>query len=164
MEFILKIIFVLVLVGVAAYIAHIVDLSRNKIKQMSFRETMDLCDLPIVTFTNNGKKLNFLLDTGSSRSVINSKELEALTYNNLDKAGDVYGVDGKRQDVFFIEMAINYKDKDYSEEFQVINMNAAFNNLKTDYGVNLHGILSSTFFQKYKYVLDFDELVAYSRV
>lgn len=51
MEFVLKIVFVLLLVGIAALVAHIVDLVRNKTKNsMSFRESMDLTDLPVVTF------------------------------------------------------------------------------------------------------------------
>lgn len=166
MEFVLKIVFVLLLVGVAAIVAHFVDLTRKKTSydSMSFRETMDLCELPIVTFMNNGKKLNFLLDTGASKSVIHSGALDGLTYKSLNKSGDIYGIDGKRRDASFINMSIGYKGKDYDEEFQSIDMSIPFSNLKADFGVNLHGILSSTFFQKYKYILDFDELVAYSMV
>lgn len=166
MEFVLKIVFVLLLVGVAAIVAHFVDLARKKTSydSMSFRETMDLCELPIVTFINNGKKLNFLLDTGASKSVIHSGALEGLTYRDTNKSGDIYGIDGKRRDASFINMSIGYKGKDYDEEFQSIDMSIPFSNLKADFGVNLHGILSSTFFQKYKYILDFDELVAYSMI
>lgn len=166
MEFVLKIVFVLLLVGIAAIVAHFVDLARKKVSysSMSFRETMDLCELPIVTFINNGKKLNFLLDTGASKSVIHSGALEGLTYRDTNKSGDIYGIDGKRRDASFINMSIGYKGKDYDEEFQSIDMSIPFSNLKADFGVNLHGILSSTFFQKYKYILDFDELVAYSMV
>lgn len=166
MEFVLKIVFVLLLVGIAAIVAHFVDLTRKKVScsSMSFRETMDLCELPIVTFINNGKKLNFLLDTGASKSVIHSGALEGLTYRDTNKSGDIYGIDGKRRDASFIHMSIGYKGKDYDEEFQSIDMSIPFSNLKADFGVNLHGILSSTFFQKYKYILDFDELVAYSMV
>ena len=166
MEFVLKIVFVLLLAGIAAIVAHFVDSARKKVSydSMSFRETMDLCELPIVTFMNNGKKLNFLLDTGASKSVIHSGALEGLTYKSINKSGDVYGMDGKRKDVSFINMSIEYRGKDYNEEFQSIDMSTPFSNLKDDFGVNLHGILSSTFFQKYKYVLNFDELVAYSMV
>lgn len=166
MEFVLKIVFVLLLVGVATIVAHFVDLARKKTSydSMSFRETMDLCELPIVTFINNGKKLNFLLDTGASKSVIHSGALEGLTYRDTNKSGDIYGIDGKRRDASFINMSIGYKGKDYDEEFQSIDMSIPFSNLKADFGVNLHGILSSTFFQKYKYILDFDELVAYSMI
>lgn len=166
MEFVLKIVFVLLLVGAAVIVAHFVDLIRNKSSydRMSFRETMDLCELPIVTFINNGKKLNFLLDTGASKSVIHSGALEGLTYRDTNKSGDIYGIDGKRRDASFINMSIGYKGKDYDEEFQSIDMSIPFSNLKADFGVNLHGILSSTFFQKYKYILDFNELIAYSMV
>ena len=166
MEFVLKIVFVLLLAGIAAIVAYFVDSARKKVSydSMSFRETMDLCELPIVTFMNNGKKLNFLLDTGASKSVIHSGALEGLTYKSINKSGDVYGMDGKRKDVSFINMSIEYRGKDYNEEFQSIDMSVPFSNLKADFGVNLHGILSSTFFQKYKYVLNFDELVAYSMV
>ena len=166
MEFVLKIVFVLLLAGIAAIVAHFVDSARKKVSydSMSFRETMDLCELPIVTFMNNGKKLNFLLDTGASKSVIHSGALEGLTYKSINKSGDVYGMDGKRKDVSFINMSIEYRGKDYNEEFQSIDMSVPFSNLKADFGVNLHGILSSTFFQKYKYVLNFDELIAYSMV
>lgn len=166
MEFVLKIIFVLLLVGIAIIVLYSVNLSKKKVfcNNMSFRETMDLCELPIVTFMNNGKKLNFLLDTGASKSVIHSGALKGLIYESINKSGDIYGIDGKRMNVSFISMSIEYKGKDYNEEFQSIDMNIPFSNLKTDFGVNLHGILSSNFFQKYKYVLNFDELVAYSMV
>lgn len=166
MEFVLKILLVLLLVSIAAIAAYFVDLARKKTSydSMSFRETMDLCELPIVTFMNNGKKLNFLLDTGASKSVIHSGALEELIYKRTNKSGDIYGIDGKRMDVSFISMSIGYKGKNYNEEFQSIDMSIPFSNLKTDFGVNLHGILSSTFFQKYRYVLNFDELVAYSMV
>ena len=166
MEFVLQIVLVLLLAGIAAIAAHFVDTARKKVSydSKSFRETMDLCELPIVTFMNNGKKLNFLLDTGASKSVIHSGALEGLTYKSINKSGDVYGMDGKRKDVSFINMSIEYRGKDYNEEFQSIDMSVPFSNLKADFGVNLHGILSSTFFQKYKYVLNFDELVAYSMV
>ena len=34
--------------------------------------------------------------------------------------------------------------------------------MKKEYGVTIHGLLGTGFFQKYKYVLDFNEMVAYS--
>lgn len=161
---IIKLLIVLLIVGVAAIIALTVDKIRlSSIRKMSFRETMDLCELPIVTFYNNGKKLNFLLDTGANQSIINSRDLEGLSYTRNNKKGDVYGMEGNRIDVSFIDMSIEYKGKFYEDEFQVIDMSAPFNNLKEDYGINLHGILSSVFFQKYKYTLDFNELIAYSK-
>jgi hypothetical protein len=42
-------------------------------------------------------------------------------------------------------------------------MKEAFGHMKQDTGVTLHGIIGSKFFNKFKYVLDFDELIAYSK-
>ena len=59
-------------------------------------------------------------------------------------------------------MPIVYKDKEYQEDFQVIDLSKAFGVIKSESGVNLHGILGNSFFQKYKYVINFDELIVYS--
>lgn len=135
----------------------------SNIDRMSFRETMDLCELPIVTFTNNNVKLNFLLDTGCSMSVIHSKALEGLKYTDSNMVGEIYGMEGNKQLTSYINMDITYKDKDYNESFQVVDMSTPFGHLKAEHGVNLHGVLSSAFFEKYKYVLNYEELVAYSK-
>ena len=166
MEFVLKIVPALLLVSIIALVAYFVDITRKKVScdKMSFREIMDLCDLPIVTFISNERKLNFLLDTGSSKSVIDKNIINGLKYEALNTACSIYGLDGKKQTVPIVGIPLYYKGKCYNEEFQVLDMSAPFNNLKTDFGVNLHGILSSTFFQKYRYILNFDELVAYSMV
>lgn len=164
MESIFVLLCIIVISGIGYLMVSYFSGDKDVINQMSFRETMDLCELPIVTFVNNGKKLNFLLDTGASKSVIHNGTLEGLDYKYINKSGNLYGIDGKKQNVQFISMPIEYKGKNYNEEFQSIDMSVPFSNLKSDFGVNLHGILSSTFFQKYKYVLNFDELIAYSMV
>jgi hypothetical protein len=46
--------------------------------------------------------------------------------------------------------------------FIVRDMADAFNEVKSNSGVTIHGILGSDFFQKYKYVINFNELVAYN--
>lgn len=163
---ILEVITVIAVVVFIGTISNIfMDVRNQKPKdKMSFRETMDLCQLPLITFVNNKVKLNFLLDTGASLSIIDSNVLANLNYTKLDKVGDIYGMEGNRQDTSFILMSLNYKGKIYEDEFQVMDMSSPFGNLKADFGVNVHGVLSSTFFQKYQYVLDFKELVAYSNV
>ena len=42
-------------------------------------------------------------------------------------------------------------------------MNTVFTSIKNETGVTLHGLIGNSFMQKYKYVLDFDEMVAYSK-
>lgn len=165
MEMLINMVIVLLIIGCSVFLAdNIRDVRNTLYDKISFRETMDLCELPIITFVNNEIKLNFILDTGANASVINREILPKLSCEKSQKQGNIYGLEGKRQSVDFITMGISYKNKEFKEEFQVLDMNPIFNNLKADYGINVHGILSSTFFQKYKYVLNFDELIAYSKI
>lgn len=166
MEFILKIVFVLLLVGIAAIVAYFVDLARNKSSydRMSFRETMDLTGLPIVTFKQGENRFNFVLDTGACSSIIDSRILDKIQYTELEGKSVGYGVDGVEHHMDRVGIVLTYKDKNYSDAFRVLNMTTSFNALKRDYGVTVHGLLSSAFFERYKYVLNYNELVAYSMV
>ena len=166
MEFVLKIVFVLLLVGIAVIVVHFVDLARNKSSydRMSFRETVDLTGLPIVTFKQGENKFNFVLDTGAYSSIIDSRVLDKLQYTKLEGKSVGYGVDGVEHHMDRVGIVLTYKDKNYSDAFRVLDMTASFDALKRDYGVTIHGLLSSAFFERYKYVLNYNELVAYSMV
>ncbi|WCF58613.1 aspartyl protease [Bacteroides phage PhiCrAssBcn17] len=171
MEFVWEIVAVLVILACVAIIAEVVNLIMNrrkidpKVGRISFRESMDLVELPIVTFMNNGRKLNFLLDTGASYSSINEAALEGLSYVDTGETGFGMGIEGTvKEDRGYIRMDVGYRSQSYEDDFQVVDLSQAFRMIKQECGINLHGILGSTFFQKYRYVLNFDELVAYSMV
>ena len=140
-------------------------IQNHKIKKvkMSFRESMNLTELPVVTFYNGTSKLNFLLDTGSNMCVINSRNLESLSYTKLDETGSVHGMEGNVIDVEYISMDFTHNGKSYTSTFQIIDMQEAFDRVKQESGVTIHGILGSRFFEEYKYVLDFKELIAYTK-
>lgn len=129
---------------------------------MSFKEAMDLANLPVVTFYNNNKKINFLLDTGSNQSQINKSVLASLDYKMLDEKSQVTGIEGFYRDVEYCTMKILYKNQEFNNEFCVCELQDAFDLVKKETGVTIHGILGSQFFQKYKYILDFESLIAYS--
>lgn len=162
-----NILFVVGLALLAALFAKVVDMTRKRdtrmlADKMSFKETLDLTELPIVTFRNNDKKFNFLLDTGATNSVINKSALADMVSNPTEKKDTIYGSDGNREEVDIVSIGISYKDNTFDEEFYAKDLDAAFGNLKVSHGVNLHGILGNSFFQRYRYVIDFDKLVAYS--
>lgn len=168
MEFVYKILFVLVLVAVFGIVAHIIDkVSKrgkniDKAGKISFRETMDLVELPIITFKVGENKYNFLLDTGASLCIVDSNVLDTMNHQQLEGEGTVYGIGGKETEVTYVRVALKYKEVEYADTFQVLDLSTTFGALKEEHGVNLHGVLGNSFFQKYKYVIDFDELVAYS--
>lgn len=162
---IIKIIFIIFVVIVSIVIIN--DLinyyKKHKKINISFREAIDLVGLPIITFYNEGKKFNFLLDTGATISVIDSNILNDFLHEKLEKDGTLFGMEGHKIDVSYIKADLVYKDKIYKEEFQVVDMSAPFNEIKAESGVKLSGILGNIFFTNYKYVLDFNSLIAYSK-
>ena len=131
--------------------------------KISFKEAMDLTELPVVTFYNNDQKLNFLLDTGSNDSHINSTVLPSLEYSSQNGVKRLIGIEGNPIEYGFCQMTITYKNQTFEGDFSITDLESAFNMIKQESGVQIHGILGSKFFQKYKYVLDFKELIAYSK-
>lgn len=136
---------------------------QKKRENMSFREAMDLVELPIVTFYNKDTKLNFLLDTGSDLSYINKSILPPLEYKEIDESRNIISVGGNSQSLVCCDMTVTYKSQKFIDRFYVSDLDEAFGAIKAETGVQIHGILGSKFFAKYKYILDFESLIAYSK-
>ena len=129
--------------------------------RISFRESMDLTDLPVITFTCADRKLNFLLDTGSTLSYINKSVVSALPHEKSETTTQMVGIEGNRIDAECCHLIVSYRNQKFHEEFSAADLDKAFNAVKQETGVQIHGILGSRFFEKYQYVLDFKELAAY---
>ena len=129
---------------------------------ISFRESLDLTGLPVITFTQGKNRFNFLLDTGATNSVINEAQLSSIKHTIVEGTQcEVYGIEGNVQTVPFAEIHFK-RDMDYKGYFQVVDMSAAFDSVKSETGVTIVGILGNDFFQNYKYVLDYNTMIAYS--
>lgn len=135
------------------------DCKRHK---MSFAESLNLCDLPVVCFKCDGKPFNMLVDSGANNNVIDARIIESYPYKETNYCASLSGIEGNESPIVdFIEIEINHKDEVYTDKFQVANVSKLFDNIKNNSGVTIHGILGNNFFQKYKYILNFDELTFY---
>lgn len=130
---------------------------------MSFQNSMDLAELPVVTFRQGDKKINFLLDTGSNNCVIDSNILKSIDHKMLNVETNISGLEGNAQKAGVCTIKMFYKDKEYEYPYVIQDMSAAFNSIKKETGVTVNGMLGSKFFNEFKYILDFDELIAYSK-
>lgn len=130
----------------------------SKKKSISFKEAIDLTGFPIITFENNGKKYNFLLDTGSNQSVLHSAYIEEMNGIHTGEATTLSGLDGIEREVMFYKVSLIYDSKELIECFQVTDLSAPFEAIKKECGVMLHGILGNSFFIKYKSLIDFNKL------
>lgn len=131
---------------------------------MSFQQSFDLTGLPIVTLKQGDRKFNFILDTGANNNIIDKRIVETLDYTpNKDIQSNLSGLEGIKNVVPICNITFSYKDKEFPFFYLINDMEAIFNDIKQTTGVTLHGILGASFFDKYKYVIDFNELIAYSK-
>lgn len=148
-------------------IGYTVNLCESRIKRnnrrMSFRESMDLAEMPVVTFYQEDKKFNFLLDTGSNFSHISKEAVKNIKGEMINATAVVSGI-GEGVTSALCRTVLNYKGSIYNIDLNVTDhLTNAFAAIKSETGVQIHGIIGNQFLQKYKYILDFDELVAYTR-
>ena len=82
--------------------------SKNTIK---FDESFGELQLPIITFLNNDKEFNFLVDTGANMSIINSYYLQEFKYTSLETTGTIFGMEGNITNTNFVSIVLQ-KSKD----------------------------------------------------
>lgn len=157
------IICVIILIITAAIITGILAGIKKKNSEISFREAMDLAELPVITFYNGDRKINFLLDTGSNISYLNKNIVSSLVVESTGEESNIIGIEGNKVNCKICKMIIRRKNQKFEEEFSIADLDKAFRIVKEESGVQIHGILGSRFFEKYKYVLDFKDYIAYVR-
>ena len=137
----------------------IVRIKRGQV--MDFSTAMNLAQLPIITFHQGKDKYNFIVDSGSSASHINASV--PIHHSPKLGTGTCFGAEGNMQKVNVFNITLYFKEREYKHEFWATDLDEAFNNMKKQFGVTVHGLIGTDFMDKYKYVLDFKEKVLYAR-
>lgn len=132
-------------------------------KNFSFRNAFDLIGLPVLVFKQGDIKLRFILDTGSSVSVIDEKSVASIKYETLDKADNMVDANGGEKILHYCNFKFTCEDKEFENEFMVNDMSNIKRSVKESSGADIDGLVGSDFFNKYKYVIDFNKYLAYSK-
>lgn len=156
-----KIIIVIIAVVACAFLIN--KLEEKVSNTMSFREALALAELPVVTFYQGDKKLNLLLDTGANISIIDKEVASTINTKETPRVSKITGIGGSVKDVAIVDIVLQYKNNTFKDGFQVTDMSSTFSAIKNATGVTVHGIIGNKFMQKYKYILDFDKMIAYSK-
>lgn len=150
----------------AAFSRDALNLWLSKKVGFPLKETTTKEGIPIVTLKNGEKEFNFILDTGSTISHIDStikdslSDVEEVEGNNFAIATANGSVEGNNS---WIRVPLNYKKQSFIEDFMPLDLHDIFEDIKEETGVQLHGVLGNTFLRKYRYVIDYDDLVAYTK-
>ena len=151
---------------IAAFSRDTLSLWLSKKVGFPLKETITKEGIPIVTLKNGEKEFNFILDTGSTISHIDStikdslSDVEEIKGDNLAVTTANGSVEGNNS---WIRVPLNYKKQNFIEDFIPLDLHDSFEDIKEETGIQLHGILGGTFLRKYRYVLDYDDLVAYTK-
>ena len=150
-----------ILIGVILYAYSIYKECKTKKYSMSFQASIDLANLPIVTFYQGNKKYNFLLDTGTMGNIIDSNC--NIIHTPTEGGSIITGAAGDTIQATYSHLVLYYKDLKFETETQVTDMSKPFKTLKENTGVTLHGLLGTDFFRDYGYILDYYNMIAYPK-
>ena len=142
------------------------ELKKEKTK-ISFKESLDLVELPIITFMNNDKKLNLLIDSGSDISYLCSKVISELNLTSEEEKVELNIITGiKSVDSICnkVKLNLSFKDNNFVEKFIILpELDQQFDNIKKENGVKIDGVLGNSFLSKYKYIIDYKDLSVYMK-
>lgn len=157
---------ILFLLFVVLFSITVILIAINKpIDKISIKESLDLCNLAVITMTNNSKRFNFMLDTGAVECLISKYALKQMQWSDLGQAIDSNGFNSATIETCpgaIVELS--YKGKVFSADmFMSKSLDRTFSQIKKQTGVQLHGIIGNEFLKKYRYILDFDKLEVYTK-
>jgi hypothetical protein len=89
---------------------------------------------------------------------MDSRALDSIEHSKLNIEGNAYGIDGKIMSVNYISAELSSENISFTEQFQVMKLDA-FDNLRETDGINLSGILGSSFLKAHGFVIDFENQV-----
>lgn len=115
--------------------------------------------LPTIPVEVNNKKLCFILDTGSTCSLIDSTVVEYFK-DIVEPVGDYYisGIEGTKHKVDMIILPFNFEGQVYKPKFCVKPLLDTFKGIEDESGIQVHGLLGTDFLLENKWIIDFNKL------
>ena len=159
------ILYVSIQIAMLVILWYVVSFARKKKKlEISFKETLDLVEVPVITFKIPGKdcmvKVNLIVDTGASECFIHTNMMSLFDENKISYyQGDdnemcssttVTSTDGN------VYLELNYGDCVFNVPFVMVNLSNTIDYIKETCGVTVSGLLGTTFLKTTKSIVDFE--------
>lgn len=138
------------------------DNNSKSLLAISFGAGFVAPNIPIATFHQGDKELNFILDTGSDDNVVDKEILQNTQYEPVEHEGKLYGA-GEGLDVGACMITFQYEGETFTEKFLISDcVKKAFDAIRGCHCIQLHGLLGSKFLRNNNFVLDYNKLQAYN--
>ena len=114
--------------------------------------------LPLIPVEVKDKYLSFILDTGSTCSLIDSTVVEYFK-DIVDPVGDYYvsGIEGNKHKVDMITLPFTFEGQVYKPMFCVKPLLDTFKGIEDESGIQAHGLLGTDFLLENLWIIDFKE-------
>lgn len=115
--------------------------------------------LPIIPIEIKEQYLCFILDTGSTCSLIDSNVVEYFK-DIVEPVGDYYinGIEGTEHKVDMITLPFTFEGQTYKPKFCVKPLLDAFKGIEDESGIQVHGLLGTDFLLENQCIINFEEL------
>lgn len=128
-------------------------------------------NLAIISLYHNSRKLNFVVDSGSTCSIIDEAvfdELSKCEHLKVEKTSCARITFSDTSDWDSFTTNIKMSDKKgkaniYEQQFYVSNLSSMLSWDKEEFGEKIHGVLGIDFLVKYGFTIDFSHLVMYKQ-
>jgi predicted aspartyl protease len=137
--------------------------SNKSFLSFSFSQGFVSPNIPIATFYQGDKELHFIVDTGSDNNVINRDTLNDIKYEMIEHNGTLAGVGGVYQ-VEACKIQFQLEDEEFTAKFLISdNLKEAFDAIRKEHAICIHGMLGSRFLMENNIILDFNSMTAYNK-
>ena len=114
--------------------------------------------LPLIPVEVKDKYLSFILDTGSTCSLIDSTVVEYFK-DIVEPIGEycISGIEGTKHKVEMITLPFTFEGQVYKPKFCVKPLLNTFIGIEDESGIQIHGLLGTDFLLENQWVIDFKE-------
>lgn len=120
--------------------------------------------LPLIVTSGKLKDMCFLIDTGATHNIIFSFVYEHLKdeFVLLKKKQSSMGIEGNFQEWPTIKATLNFEGTEFTSTFTVLDATKAITQVQQQTGIQIHGILGTSFLLENKWVIDYNNLIVSS--
>ncbi len=113
-------------------------------------------DIPYVILDMQGHKLNMIVDSGCGTSILNKPAIDefGIDYKSLNKGYSITALTEEKMDINCILVEYTLHGETVVDEFSVYDT-PDFGNFMHMYGIEIHGLLGTNFFDAHSCTLDF---------